>query len=72
MKSKDHREGAKGASPYLTIREAADYLRTSERALRRYRDEGGGPNYIYHSKRVIYRLDDLEAWVNSRTQRSDR
>jgi excisionase family DNA binding protein len=51
----------------LTQPEAADYLRLSERTLERLRVNGGGPRFIKAGRRVLYRAEDIEAWVQSRT-----
>jgi hypothetical protein len=50
----------------LTQREAAMALRCSERTLERLRLSGVGPRYVKTTRRVLYREDDLEAWVASK------
>jgi len=47
-------------------REAANYLRLSERTLERLRLTGGGPRYCKLGRRVVYRSEDLLAWVAAR------
>ena len=47
----------------MTSREAADHLRTSEGALAQWRYRGVGPAYVKFGKRVMYRHEDLDAWV---------
>ena len=47
-------------------REAANYLRLSERTLERYRLTGEGPRYCKLGRRVLYRSEDLLAWVATR------
>ena len=51
---------------YLTTNEAADRLRLSPRTLERMRVEGSGPRFIKMARRVLYRIDDLDAWASSR------
>jgi predicted DNA-binding transcriptional regulator AlpA len=50
----------------LTQREAASFLRFSERTLERLRLTGKGPRYVKTRRRVLYREADLEAWIVSR------
>jgi excisionase family DNA binding protein len=54
----------------LTQREAAGYLRLSERTLERLRVTGTGPVYVKAGRRVLYREADLEAWIASRLMHS--
>jgi hypothetical protein len=52
----------------LTTPEAAEFLRLSPRTLERFRVEGTGPRYTKAGPgkraRVLYRRDDLEAWLD--------
>jgi predicted DNA-binding transcriptional regulator AlpA len=50
----------------LTQREAAAFLRLSERTLERWRLTGDGPRWVKAGRRVLYRAADLEAWIASR------
>jgi len=61
---------ANGESPYLSVTEAAQYLRLKRRTLDNLRWSGGGPKYRKHGGRVLYRRDDLEAWSQAREYRS--
>ncbi|MEM8771352.1 MAG: helix-turn-helix domain-containing protein [Pseudomonadota bacterium] len=54
------------ASPFLTTKEAAAYLRISVRALEYYRSHGGGPHYRKHGNHVRYPLENLAAWSKKR------
>lgn len=55
----------------LTPAEAAEWLRVSRSYLARLRVVGGGPPYIKLSPRlVVYRREDLEAYVAERLRRS--
>jgi hypothetical protein len=56
-------------SPYLCVKEAAIYLRISERALENFRTIGGGPVYRKHGGRVVYHIGDLDAWSKAREYR---
>jgi hypothetical protein len=61
---------------FLDNQQAADYLRLSPRTLDRQRVTGDGPKFRKFGRRVIYAIEDLEAWANERifgrTQRNDR
>lgn len=49
---------------YFTTAEAAEYVRSTMRHLQKLRQIGGGPVYSKLSHRtVLYRREDLDAWV---------
>jgi excisionase family DNA binding protein len=48
----------------LTIAEAADLLRAPVATLRYWRHLGTGPRSFRLGRRVLYRRDDLYAWIN--------
>ena len=47
----------------LTIREAAELLRAPVAIRRYWRHLGTGPRSFRLGRRVLYRRDDLQAWV---------
>ncbi len=50
----------------LTETEAAQILKFSVRTLQNWRCRGGGPRFVKVSRGCIrYRLEDLDAWVES-------
>jgi hypothetical protein len=49
-----------GAIPTL---QAADYLGLSPATLETLRSRGGGPAFVKLGRRVVYRREDLEAWL---------
>ena len=55
---------------YLTTDEAARVLRLSPKTLERFRLEGQGPPFFKlgpgKRARVLYKRDELHAWVESR------
>ena len=55
------------AARYLTNDEAAAFLRLSPRTMEKQRVMGGGPRYRKFGRRVLYAVDDLEAWANARS-----
>jgi predicted DNA-binding transcriptional regulator AlpA len=48
---------------YLRTPEAARFVGLSIRTLEKHRTYGTGPRYSKLGGRVVYRLDDLQAWV---------
>ncbi len=55
----------------ITEREAAEFLGYSQKALQKWRCEGGGPRFVRVSRRSIrYRRRDLIAWAEERLRRS--
>jgi excisionase family DNA binding protein len=48
----------------LTITEAADLLRAPVATLRYWRHLGTGPASFRLGRRVLYRRDDLHAWID--------
>jgi excisionase family DNA binding protein len=49
----------------LTIREAAALLRAPVATLRYWRHRGTGPRSFRLGRRVLYRRDDLRAWIDA-------
>jgi DNA-binding transcriptional MerR regulator len=56
----------------LTITEAADILRAPVATLRYWRHLRTGPRSFRLGRRVLYRRDDLTAWIDDQQRRSDR
>ena len=54
----------------LNQREVAARLRLSERTLERSRVTGDGPPFVKAGRRVLYRPDDIDAWIASRVRTS--
>jgi len=51
---------------YLSNDEAAQVLKLSPRTLEKFRVIGGGPRYRKLGRRVVYSVQDLEAWAEAR------
>jgi predicted DNA-binding transcriptional regulator AlpA len=51
---------------YLDNEQAARFLKLSPRTLDRQRGTGEGPRFRKFGRRVIYAIEDLEAWANER------
>ena len=49
---------------YLRTQEAARFLGLSERTLEKHRTYGTGPIYRKLGGRVVYSIDDLQAWAD--------
>ncbi|KAA2312741.1 helix-turn-helix domain-containing protein [Puniceibacterium sp. HSS470] len=58
---------------YLRTPEAARFLGLSGRTLEKHRTYGTGPRYSKIGGRVVYAVDDLQAWVTrgEKTSTSD-
>ena len=46
-----------------TVAEVADCLGCSESWLNKARWKGGGPHYVKMGRKVMYRFDDVQAWL---------
>ena len=55
---------------YLKTPEAARYMGLSIRTLEKHRSYGTGPRFFKIGGRVVYALDDLDAWVTRGRKRS--
>ena len=58
------------STPYLTQPALADQLAVSERTLERWRVEGVGPVYTKAGRRVLYRQQDIESWLEHNRRQS--
>lgn len=54
---------------FLTVEEAARFLRIAKGTLDNHRSKGTGPVPRYHGGRVVYRLSDLLKWSEQRAAR---
>ncbi|HBM89804.1 MAG: helix-turn-helix domain-containing protein [Parvibaculaceae bacterium] len=50
---------------YLTTKTLAEYAHTSTRTLERWRSEGVGPPFRKWGHKVLYSLDDVEAYLDA-------
>ena len=55
---------------FFTEPEAARLLRVSERSLQRWRGSGEGPTFVRAGRRILYRPDDIEAFLEASKARS--
>jgi predicted DNA-binding transcriptional regulator AlpA len=55
---------------YLRTPEASRFVGLSIRTLEKHRIYGTGPRYSKLGGRVVYRVEDLQAWVESGTKAS--
>ncbi len=55
---------------YVRTHEAARLLGLSARTLEKYRCHGSGPTFRKLGGRVVYAIDDLEAWADQAACRS--
>ena len=62
-----HEPDVANASPFLTVVEAAAYLRVSKNYLDKLRVTGGGPEFFrLGRKKVVYHKAHLDAWMAAR------
>ncbi len=61
---------AKSAPHYLRTPDAAKHLGLSPRTLEKHRCYGTGPVYRQLGGRIVYAMEDLEAWATLGTRRS--
>ena len=54
----------------LRTSEAADYCGSSASTFEKLRLSGGGPVYSKIGRRVVYRVEDLDAWLDANRRRS--
>ena len=54
---------------YLTVDELAEYLQLSKETIYHWRLEGTGPKATKLGKQLRYSRANVEAWLNSRTDR---
>ena len=55
---------------YLRTPEAARFVGLSGRTLEKHRTYGTGPRYSKLGGRVVYRLEDLQAWADLGAKKS--
>ncbi|HEY9367518.1 helix-turn-helix domain-containing protein [Streptomyces sp.] len=51
----------------LKTPEAATYIGVANRTLENWRNRGKGPRYIRAGRAVVYRIRDLDAFLDERT-----
>jgi hypothetical protein len=51
---------------WLNTEEAACHLRSSPAALAKMRRRGNGPTYVKVGKQILYRVEDVDAWLEAR------
>lgn len=65
--SQDYKDGnsikASQPSDFIPTEAAATMLHLSPRTLIRWRDLRKGPTYIKAGRRVLYRVTDIELWL---------
>jgi hypothetical protein len=59
-----------GNAIVLTEQEAAQSILSTPRTMARWRSTGTGPRFVKVGRRVVYRVQDLEAWLDRQTRTS--
>lgn len=57
-------------SQVMRTAEAAEYCGSSASTFEKLRLTGGGPVYSKIGRRVVYRVEDLDAWLTANKRRS--
>ena len=60
------------SSELLTLPETAELLRAPVATLRYWRHLGSGPRSFRLGRRVLYRRDDVQAWVDAQRNSGSR
>ncbi len=55
---------------FLRTADAARYIGLSKSTLEKLRVTGGGPAYAALGRAIVYRIEDLDAWVSAHMRRS--
>ena len=63
-------ESIKNLRGTLRTHEAAAYCGSSASTFEKLRLTGGGPVYSKLGRRVVYRVEDLDAWLEAHRRRS--
>lgn len=61
-----HHALAVGIDPLLSITELSAYLRAPVSSIYAWRSKGEGPRGFRVGRRVLYRLSEVDRWVESR------
>ena len=61
---------ATSKTPVMGTVEAAAYCGSSASTFEKLRLRGGGPVYCKIGRRVVYRVEDLDAWLAENRRRS--
>ena len=61
--SSDHRESAPKLPYCMNVAEAGAFLGIHPRTLNNWRSQKRGPTYAKMGGRVVYRIEDLEAYI---------
>ncbi|MGH6819643.1 MAG: helix-turn-helix transcriptional regulator [Methylocella sp.] len=66
----DGQMNTKANSSLLDAKKAADWAGLSASTLAKLRLTGSGPAYVKLGRRVVYRIDDLDAWIQANRHKS--
>lgn len=70
METQNQYDNTSAKGPNLRTERAAQYLCLSKSTLDKLRVTGGGPEYAALGRVVVYRVEDLDAWVLAHKRRS--
>lgn len=52
--------------PVFDVQGAAKYTGLSVSSLNKFRCFGSGPIYVKYARRVVYRMSDLDTWMDAK------
>ena len=55
---------------FLSTTNLAEYLHVSPRTIERWRVEGNGPRFVKAGHRVLYKSEEVNAWLEAASRRS--
>lgn len=59
-------------NPYFTVEQAADRLKLKPDTLDKWRQQGRGPIFREHGRRIVYHIDDLDNWSDDQKRQTAR
>ena len=59
-------------SQFLTVHQAAERLHLQPDTLDKWRHNGKGPIFRTHGRRVVYHIDELDAWSKKSSRQTSR
>ena len=59
-------------NPYLTVEQAATRLKLKPDTLDKWRQQGRGPIFREHGRRIVYHVHDLDSWSDEQKRQTAR
>ena len=65
-------KNSENSSPFLSVEQAAERLHLKPDTLDKWRHNGKGPIFRTHGRRVVYHIDELDAWSKKTARQTSR